>query len=121
VRIRLRLEDALGPCFNGPRPPGLRPTTKGVGLSSAGMGGVERTRHCALVERHCAFDSSEYNVRNYPHCNALPSIPGGSIDRDVDFWRRVGKTISTDLLVRRAVLVCPPQKIHDRDRSSPIG
>jgi hypothetical protein len=62
------------------------------------------------VERHCAFDSSKYNVRKDPHCKAFPSIAGGSIDGDVDFWRRAGKTISTDLLVWRAVLVYPPRR-----------
>src|SRR5580693_3275117 len=40
---------------------------------------------------HCAFDSSEYNVRKDSHCKAFPSIAGGSIDCDVDFWRRAGK------------------------------
>jgi hypothetical protein len=31
-------------------------------------------------------------VRKDPHCKAFPSIAGGSVDCDVDFWRRAGKT-----------------------------
>jgi hypothetical protein len=48
-------------------------------------------RFSGLKDRHCAFDSSEYNVRKDSHCKAFPSIAGGSIDCDVDFWRRAGK------------------------------
>ena len=56
-------------------------------------------------DTHRAADSSACDGKKDSPCKAFPSTERGSIDSDVDFWRRAGKTISTDLLVRRAVLV----------------
>jgi hypothetical protein len=59
-------------------------------------------------DTHRAADSSKCDGKKESPSKAFPSIAGGSIDCDVDFWRRAGKTNSTDLLVRRTVTVCPP-------------
>jgi hypothetical protein len=65
--------------------------------SSAGRTCIARPTLLS-ADMHRAADSSKCDGKKDSPSKAFPSVASGSIDCDVDFWRRAGKTISTDLL-----------------------